>query len=335
MSVDLSTTYLKLTLRNPLIVSAGPLTSRLHLIPALEEAGAAAIVLPSLFEEQVEHSEWQAHLLDQYGAESFSEAITYFPALDDDRVGPSEYCKKIEESKKSVRIPVIASLNGTSPGGWVRHARAIADAGADAIELNIYHPSFDPLVTSSQIEQQHVELLAQVREQVSIPIAVKIGPYFTSVPHMARQLEEAGADGLVLFNRFLHPDINLEALEFTPQLELSQPAEARLSLRWIAVLREHLRLSLAANSGVRSVEDVVKAILVGADGVMLLAALLERGIDHLRLLRDGLQSWLEEHDYESVRQMKGSMCRAHCSNPESLERANYMRALDSYSGPIV
>lgn len=333
MSVDLSTRYLSLPLRNPLVVSAGPLTDRLDLLPTLESEGASAVVLPSMFEEQIEHHEWQAHRLDYFGAESFPEALNYFPDLEDRRARPDEYLRKIESARDALSIPVIASLNGTSKGGWIRYARLMESAGADAVELNIYFLASDPRQSSAEVEDRYVELVEAVRGEVKIPLSVKMGPYFSSMGHIARRLEAAGANGLVLFNRYLQPDINLETLEFVPQLTLSTPAESRLSLRWIAVLREHLQLSLAANSGIHSVDDVVKLLLAGADVTMLLAALLQNGANHLATLRTGLESWLVNHDYKSVEQMKGSMSRANCPNPDALERANYMRTLESYTGP--
>lgn len=335
MSVDLATTYLTLALRNPLIVSAGPLTDRLETLAQLEAAGAAAVVLPSLFEEQIEHYEWQLHRLDQYGAESHAEALDYFPSLEDRRVGPDAYLRKIEEAKRSLTIPVIASLNGSSAGGWVRFAREMESAGADALELNVYFLAADPDQSGASVEQRYVDLVAGVRGEVRIPLAVKIGPYFSSVANIARRFEEAGADGLVLFNRFLQPDIDLETFDVAPQLVLSTPVEARLSLRWIAILREHVRLSLAANGGVHGVPEVVKLLLAGADATMMLTTLLQNGVDRLTTLRDGLASWLEEREYASVRQMQGSMSRAHCPDPEALERANYLRMLESYTGPLV
>jgi dihydroorotate dehydrogenase (fumarate) len=333
MSVDLSTTYLTLRLKSPLVVSAGPMTDRPHLWKELEESGAAALVLPSLFEEQIEHDEWQSHQLHQFGTESFFEALDYFPAIDDHRLGPSQYLRKIEDAKREVTIPVIGSLNGVSAGGWARYARLIEEAGADAIELNIYSLPIDPRLSGSACEDRYIELVKQIREQVRVPLAVKIGPFFSALPHMACRLEEAGADGLVLFNRLFHSDIDLERLEFINRLELSHPSEARLSVHWLAILREHVRLSLAANGGMRTVEDIIKAVLVGADATQVLAVLLELGPGHLRRLEEGLLNWLNEHGYASIEQMKGSMCRAHCSNPESLDRVNYMRILHSYSGP--
>lgn len=335
MSVDLSTKYLSLPLRNPLVVSAGPLTDRLDTLARLEEAGAAAVVLPSLFEEQIEHHEWQAHRLDHVGAESFPEALSYFPELEDHRVGPDEYLRKIENAKEALSIPVIASLNGTSEGGWIRYARLMASAGADAIELNIYLLSTDFEQSGSSVEERYIDLVSSVRSEVNVPLAVKIGPYFSSLPHMALRLQAAGANGLVLFNRFLLPDIDLDSLAISPQLVLSTPAESRLALRWIAILRDRLRVSLAANGGIHNVEDVVKVLLVGADVAMMLSTLLQNGVGHLTRLRDGLEIWLAEREYHSVEQLKGSMSRAHCADPEALERANYLRMLESYVGPYI
>lgn len=335
MNVDLSTRYLGLSLRNPLVVSAGPVTDHIELLPKLEELGAAALVLPSLFEEQIEHHEWQVHLLDEYGADSFAEAPTYLPRLDDHRIGPDAYLRKIEAAKKAVSIPVIASLNGNSPGGWVHYAKLFEAAGADAIELNIYLLPSDPQQTGSNIEERYLDLVRAVRAEVDRPLAVKIGPYFSSIPSMGARLLEAGADGLVLFNRFVHPDIDLEAMDVAPKLELSTPAEARLAMQWIGILRGRVQGSLAANGGIHSAEDVIKLLLVGADVTMFLATLLKRGVGHLRDILSQLTEWLEEREYASVEQMKGSLCQLHAPHPEGFERVNYMRALASYCGPNV
>lgn len=335
MSVDLSTDYLGLKLANPLVVSAGPLSDRIELLPRMEEAGAAALVLPSLFEEQIEHHEWELHRLDEFGAESFPEALSYFPALDDRRVGPDEYLRRIEEARRSVSIPVIASLNGVSTGGWLRYAALIEEAGASALELNIYFLATDPSQTSAEVEQRYVDLVAAVREHVRIPLAVKIGPYFSSLPHVAGRLAKAGADGLVLFNRFLQPDIDLETLSVEPHLVLSRPVEARLALRWTAILRPQLSISIAAGGGAHEADDVIKLLLVGADAVQVLSTLLEKGTGQLQRLREGLEQWLIARDYDSVRQMKGSMSQAHCPDPAAFERANYLRTLSSWSGPYV
>jgi len=334
VSVDLSTTYLGLKLKNPLVASASPLTGKLDTLLQLEEAGASAAVWPSLFEEQIEHEQTEIAELYDYGAESYAESLSYMPALDDYRLGPGVYLEQLEEAKKRLSIPLIGSLNGASKGGWVRYAKMIQDAGADALELNIYFIPTDPEMSGRDVEDQYLELVAAVKDSLSIPLAVKMGPYFSSLPRFATQLVEAGVEGLVLFNRFLEPDVDLEALEFRPTLQLSTRNELRLPLRWIAILRDHLDASLAATSGVHFTEDVIKALLVGADAVMIASVLLQRGPSYLKQILQELESWLEEKEYESVEQLKGSMSRIRCSDPSELERANYMKALISYTDKV-
>ncbi len=334
MSVDLTTTYLGLKLKNPLIASASPLTGKLDTLQRLEEAGASAAVWPSLFEEQIEHEELQIARLYDHGADSFAESRSFLPELNEYRIGPEVYLSQLAEAKKQLSIPLIGSLNGASKGGWVRYAKMIQDAGADALELNIYFIPTDPDMTGNDVEQQYVELVAAVKESISIPLAVKMGPYFSSLPRFATRLADAGVAGLVLFNRFLEPDVDLEALEFRPSLQLSTRNELRLPLRWIAILRDHVELSLAATSGVHFTEDVIKALLVGADAVMMASVLLQRGPGFLKQMLQELQSWLEEKEYESVQQLKGSMSRIRCSDPSELERANYMKALISYTDKV-
>lgn len=332
MTVDLSTRYLGLELRNPLIVAAaGPLTGNLDMLGRLEAAGASAVVLPSLFEEQIEHEETELSQLYEYHTESFAESLTYFPELDSCNTGPDRYLRHVEDAKQQLRIPVIGSLNGSSQGGWVRFARLIQDAGADALELNIYFVPTDAHMSAADVEQQYVDLAASVRESVSIPLAVKIGPFFSALPHFARRLIDAGVEGLVLFNRFLEPDIDLETLAVTPDLVLSHRHESRLALRWIALLRDQLTVSLAATGGVHRWDDVAKLLLVGADATQMAAALLRNGPNHLAAVIDRLRDWLEENEYASVEQMKGSMSRGNCPDPSTLERANYMQALISYT----
>jgi dihydroorotate dehydrogenase (fumarate) len=282
VSVDLSTTYLGLKLKNPLVASASPLTGKLDTLLQLEEAGASAAVWPSLFEEQIEHEETEIAELYDYGAESYAESLSYMPALDDYRIGPGVYLEQMEAAKKRLSIPLIGSLNGASKGGWVRYAKMIQDAGADALELNIYFIPTDPEMSGTDVEDQYLELVAAVKDSLSIPLAVKMGPYFSSLPRFATRLVEAGVEGLVLFNRFLEPDVDLEALEFRPTLQLSTRNELRLPLRWIAILRDHLDASLAATSGVHFTEDVIKALLVGADAVMIASILLQRGPSYMK-----------------------------------------------------
>lgn len=335
MRVDLHTRYLGFDLNNPLVVSACPLGERLDTLRRLAEAGAAAVVLPSLFEEQIEHEDLEVHWLREYGTESFAEALTYFPVLHDANADPDSYLLHIEQAKDALSIPVIASLNGTTKGGWVRYARRIEEAGADALELNIYFVATDPEVTGEQIESQYLDLVCSVRQAVKVPLAVKIGPYFSSMANMAKRLVQAGADGLVLFNRFLQPDIDMKTLQVTPHLVLSTSQELRLPLRWIAILRGRVRAYLAATSGVHTAEDVVKLLLAGADVTMTASALLEHGPEYLNTLLEGVRSWMEEYEYTSVQQMKGSLSQANCPDPAAFERCNYMKALASYTGEFI
>ena len=332
MSVDLTTTYLGLTLRNPLGVSAcPPLTGDVDMLRRLEAAGAAVVVLPSLFEEQIAHDEMEIQRLLDFHTDSYAESLDYFPDLHDYNTGPGEYLRLVESAKSALSIPVIGSLNGCSRGGWTHYARSIELAGADALELNIYFVPTDPHETSAQVEQRYLDLVADVRRSISIPLAVKIGPNFTSLPHFATQLVAAGADGLVLFNRYLEADIDLQQLRFRPDLILSQRHEARIPIRWIALLRDHVTASLAANSGIHRVDGIVKQLLVGADVCMIAAILMMKGPEFLQVLLKELEVWLAEHEYESVQQMKGSMSQGKCADPGSLVRANYMQALISYS----
>jgi dihydroorotate dehydrogenase (fumarate) len=329
--VDLTTRYLGMELSTPLVASASPLWSRLDMLQRVEEAGAGAIVLPSLFEEQIEHEAWDLHSLLEGWSNRFSEAQDFLPDLDDYNTGPGPYLEFLEVAARSVSVPVIASLNGSSIGGWVRYGKAMEEAGADAIELNVYFVPTDPDMTSTMVEDRYVELVAAVRAITSVPLAVKVGPYFSSIPAMARRLSEAGADGLVLFNRFLQPDLDLETLEVVPHLELSTSSELRLPLRWIAILRGHLSCSLAATTGVHTAEDALKMILSGADAVMMTSALLRHGPEYLRLVLDGVATWLEERGYASVEEARGSISQKSVPDPAAFERSNYMQALASYS----
>lgn len=335
MKPDLSTTYLGLYLPSPVVAAPSPLTHDVDSIVRLADAGAGAIVLPSLFEEQVEHEEMEVHRLHQFGAECFPEAANYFPELDEYNTGPGPYLKLVTEAKAASGVPVIASLNGTTRGGWVEHARAIEEAGADALELNIYFIPTDPHVPGKDVEDRYVDLVQAVRAEVEIPLAVKIGPFLSSPAHLARRLVEAGAEGLVLFNRFLQPDIDLDRMEVRPDLRLSSSEELRLALRWIAILRGVVPGSFAATGGVHSAEDALKALLVGADAVQMASALLRHGPHHVSAVLGGLSEWMAERGYESVEQLKGSMSQRACPNPEAFERANYMKTLLGYSGRLV
>jgi dihydroorotate dehydrogenase (fumarate) len=332
MSVDLSTYYLGMKLKNPFGVAAcPPLTGDLEMLRRLEEAGASVAVMPSLFEEQIEHEELEFNRMFEYQAESFAEALTHFPVLQEYNTGPRDYLSHIEAAKKAVSIPIIGSLNGSSPGGWIRYAKLIEEAGADALELNIYFIPTDFDMTAADVEQRYIDLVSEVRQSVSLPLAVKLGPNFTSLPNFAQHLVAAGADGIVLFNRYVEADIDLETLQIKPDLVLSNRHEARVPLRWIAILRDQLQVSLAATSGIHRMEGVLKLLLAGADVMMMATILMKRGPTLINVLLRRVTQWLEENEYESVEQMKGSMSRGNCPDPSALERANYMRALTNYS----
>jgi dihydroorotate dehydrogenase (fumarate) len=327
--IDLKTTYLGLPLRTPLVASASPLSQELDGIRRLEDAGASAIVLASLFEEQLrqERFELEYHLSE--GTNSFAEAASFFPQPDEFYLGPERYLDHIHNAKKAASVPIIASLNGTTVGGWTNYAHLIQQAGADALECNIYSIPTDPDLTSSAVEQQYLDILRGVKSVVTIPVAVKVSPYFSNMANMAKRFDEAGANGLVLFNRFYQPDINLEELEIQPNVLLSTPQALRLPLTWIGILYGRIRANLAATSGVHGPEDVVKLLMVGADVTMLCSTLIRNGIAHLGEIEAGLMEWMEKHDYESVQQMKGSMSQLRCANPSAFERAQYMRAVKS------
>jgi dihydroorotate dehydrogenase (fumarate) len=331
MSVDLRTRYLGLELGNPLVVAACPLSEQLDTLRRLEEAGAAAAVFPSLFEEQIEHDELEVHWLHEFGTDSFAESLTYLPELDTYNVGPDGYLRRLEEARKAVAIPIMGSLNGQSAGGWVRYARLIQDAGANGLELNIYFLPADDARSAHDVENQYLDLVAEVAAAISIPLAVKVPPFFSAFASMARRLVDCGARGLVLFNRFVHPDIDLEQLKVVPRLELSRSWDSRLSLTWIALLRGRVAASLAASGGVHDHEDVLKLLLAGADVTMIASALYQHGPDHLRQMLCSMRAWLEEHGYLSVEQLKGSMSQEHCPDPSAYERVNYMKTLASFT----
>ncbi|MGA2064891.1 MAG: dihydroorotate dehydrogenase-like protein [Thermoguttaceae bacterium] len=335
MSVDLTTKYLGMTLRNPLVIAASPISQRIESLVKMEEMGAAAAVLHSLFEEQIRHDEIEMVRLHEKGTESFAESLSYFPEQDDYRVGPESYLDTIRRAKQSVSIPIIASLNGTSKGGWVRYAKMMQEAGADALELNIYFIATDPAMSGRDVESRYLELVAAVKDSVSIPLAVKVGPYFSAMANMAKRLVEAGADGLVLFNRFLQPDIDLETLETRPRLVLSTPFEMLVPLRWIAILHGRVRASLALTSGLHDSDGMIKALLAGADVGMIVSALYEEGAAEITHILDGLRAWMEEKEYDSVEQLKGSMSQENCPDPAAFERGNYMKALTSFTGKFI
>lgn len=330
MSIDFSTNYLGMKLRSPLVVSANPWNGHLSMLRRFEELGAAAVVLPSLFAEQIEREEIEiSHFLDGM-VDAHSESSSYFPDMDFYNAGREAYLAHLQQAKKELTIPVIASLNGHRVGQWVREAKRLQDAGADALELNIYDVATDPNVSSAEVEDRQAKLVESVRKEVNVPLAVKIGPYYSSLPNFAQRLRDAGANGLVLFNRYLEPELDLHEMSIVPHLELSRPAEMRVPLRWIAILRDQLTISLAATSGVHSANDALKLILVGADVVMMASSILKYGAEHLETIFMGIQEWMREREYESISQMKGSMSRTNCPNPEGLERANYIKAIVSY-----
>jgi len=328
---DLSTTYLGLRLRSPLVASSGPLTARIDSLRALEQAGIAAVVLPSLFEEQVEHEERQADRLGDLGTDSNPEATGYFPDLGDYESVADRYLRHVEEAKKALKIPVIASLNGVTPGGWVRYARLLELAGADALELNLYGVAADIDVTGSKVEEEQVELVALVKASLSIPLSVKIGPYYSALGHTASRLTEAGADGLVLFNRFYQPDIDPRTRKVTPTLVLSSSSELRLPLRWAAILSGRVEASLAVTTGVHTGADAARCLLAGADVAMMTSALLEHGPEHVATVESDLVNWAAESGFESVAQLKGSVSQRNVADPSAFERANYMAALIGFT----
>jgi dihydroorotate dehydrogenase (fumarate) len=330
-TIDLSTTYLGLKLKNPLVASASPLCEDLGNIRRIEDAGAAAVVLQSLFEEQLEIEEDDLDRFLIESSERSAESVTHFPEMTGWVRGPDEYIEHVRACKKAVTIPIIASLNGSTKGGWLGYARQIQQAGADALELNIYSIPVDPDVTGEQVEQRYVEIIQAIKAEVQIPVAVKLGPYFSSMANMGRKLDAAGANGLVLFNRFYQPDYDLEALEVVPNLVLSSPHELLLRLHWIAVLYGQVKADLALTGGIHAATDVVKAMMAGAKVAMMTSALLKRGINYLDTLATELLIWMGEHEYDSIKQMQGSMSRNAVPQPAAFERVNYMKVLGSYS----
>jgi dihydroorotate dehydrogenase (fumarate) len=325
--MNLKTTYLGLRLRTPLVPSASPLSESLDNIKRMEDAGASAVVMHSLFEEHIsfERHQFLHHLT--HGTESYPEALTYFPEMHELTVGPESYLDEIISAKSAVSMPIIASLNGSTLGGWTDYAERIQDAGADALELNIYWIPTDMELSGTEVERRYLEIVSQVKATVKIPIAVKVSPFFSNFGNMAKQLVEKGANGLVLFNRFYQPDIDLELLDVEPNILLSTSMAMRLPLRWVALLYDRVNADLAATSGIHSARDVVKMLMAGADVTMLCSVLLRRGIGHLSVIEKELAEWLEEHEYDSVEQLKGSMSQAKCPDPEAFERAQYVRGI--------
>jgi dihydroorotate dehydrogenase (fumarate) len=327
---DLTTTYLGLKLKNPLVASASPLSKKVDNVRRLENAGAAAVVMYSLFEEQITH---ESHELDHYlerGTHSFAESLSYFPDLDHYNLGPERYLEHLHKVKQAVSIPVIGSLNGVSSGGWVEFAHLIEEAGADALELNIYYLPTEVDLSGAELEEEYVRLVRDVRARVKLPIAVKLSPFFTSLPNMAKRFVDAGANGLVLFNRFYQPDFDLEELEVVPNLVLSTSHDLRLPLRWIAILYGRVEADFALTSGIHTAQDVLKAMMAGANVAMMTSTLLANGLGRLMHILTDLQEWMEEHEYESITQMRGSMSQRAVAEPAAFERANYMKALNSF-----
>jgi dihydroorotate dehydrogenase (fumarate) len=328
--MDLSTTYLGLKLRTPLVPSASPLSEEIDNIKQMEDAGASAVVLYSLFEEQLrqDRAELAHHM--EHGTESFAEALTYFPEPEEFRLGPEEYLEHIAKAKKAVKIPIIASLNGSSVGGWTDYAKKIEKAGADALELNIYYIPTDANLGCEQIEKVYLDILKAVKSTVTIPVAVKLSPFFTNFAHTAQLFDQSGADGLVLFNRFYQPDIDLESLEIKPNILLSTPMAMRVPLRWIALLYGKVKGNLAATSGIHRASDVLKMLMAGADVTMLCSALIRHGVRQIGVIERDLVAWMEEHEYSSVTQLKGSLSQKNCADPSAFERAQYMKAISQF-----
>lgn len=329
--IDITTNYLGLPLRSPIVASASPLSDSLENIQRMEGSGIAAVILPSLFEEQLDLESAAVNSDLTRGAESFPESLSYLPDLHDYNLGPESYFELIRKARASVAIPVIASLNGISPGGWTRYARLMEQAGASAIELNIYDVPTDSHSSAAHVEQTYCSLVRQVKETVRIPVAVKLSPFFSALANMAQKLDDARADGLVLFNRFYQPDFDIESQEIVPSLSLSQPQELLLRLHWTAILYGKICAHLAVTGGVHSGRDVLKSMMAGAQVAMMTSALFRNGIPHAAAVLQEIKQWMEEHEYESIRQMRGSMSQRSVANPAAFERSNYMRVLSSYT----
>ncbi|NLD80843.1 MAG: dihydroorotate dehydrogenase-like protein [Smithella sp.] len=333
--MDLTSKYLGLKLKNPLVASASPLSKKIDNVKKLEDAGVSAVVMYSLFEEQITH---ESNALDYFlnrGSESFAEAVTYFPEMESYNIGPDSYLNLISKIKEAVDIPVIGSLNGVTGGGWVKYAKGIQDAGADALELNIYYIPTDVKMMSKELEDAQVDLVTDVKKQLSIPLSVKLSPYYSALPAFSKRLVSAGADGLVLFNRFYQPDIDVEMLEVIPSLVLSNSYALRLPLRWVAILYGRIKADLALTGGVHNEKDVLKALMAGASVVQIASEFLENGIDRAAQILDRLQAWMTEYEYDSISQMQGSMSHKTVAEPAAFERANYMKALQSFDRNLV
>jgi len=328
--IDISTTYLGLQLKNPIVASASPLSKKLDGIRRLEDAGASAVVMYSLFEEQIIHESLSLDHYLNHGTESYPESLTYFPDLENYNVGPEDYLELIQKAKRSVSIPIIGSLNGVSTGGWIKYAKKIEEAGADALELNFYNIPTDVNMTSQELEQSYIDLVSDIRSQIHIPLAVKLSPFFTALPNLAHRLVQAGTNGLVLFNRFVQPDLDIETLEVSTKIPLSSSSELRLPLRWIAILYGRVQADFALTSGVHTAHDVLKAMMAGANVTMLASSLLQNGVDHINSILVDMKAWMEMFEYQSIQQMRGSMSQQNAPDPTSFERGSYMKALASF-----
>ncbi|HET9794276.1 MAG TPA: dihydroorotate dehydrogenase-like protein [Thermoanaerobaculia bacterium] len=328
--MDLTTVYLGMALPHPLMPGASPLVDDLDTVRRLEDAGAAAIVMHSLFQEQIVQDEVRRHVHLAAFDQSSAEALSYFPPASEFELGPEEYLEHVARLKAAVRVPVVASLNGTSRESWVEYARLIEQAGADALEVNCYFLATDPMENGDDVERRTIEVAEAVRNAVKIPVAIKLSPFYSAFANLARSLDEAGVDGIVVFNRFYQPDIDIENLEIQPSLHLSDSSELLLRLRWLAILSGRVNASLVISGGVHSATDAVKAVMAGADAIQMVSALLRHGPEHIAVVREGLERWLVEHEYESLAEARGSMSHKHCPDPAALERANYMRILQSW-----
>ena len=328
--MNLSTTYLGMKLKNPIVASASPLSRSMESMHRLEDAGASAIVMHSLFEEQITHETDELDHYKTYGTESFAEALSYFPDTGDYHLGPEEYLELVAKAANKLEIPIIASLNGVTPGGWTNYAKKMVEAGASALELNVYYIPTDGTLSGVEVENRYADMVKQMRSTVKIPLSIKLSPFFSSIPNIAQRLVREGADGLVLFNRFYQPDIDLEELNVKPGVELSDSYANRLPMRWIGILYGKLKASLAATSGIHTAEDVLKLAMVGADVTMMCSALLMHGPEHIGKVLKDVERWMNEHEYESIEQMKGSLSHKSIADPSAYERANYMKALNRY-----
>ena len=328
--MNLSTTYLGMKLKNPIVASASPLSRSMESMHRLEDAGASAIVMHSLFEEQITHETDELDHYKTYGTESFAEALSYFPDTGDYHLGPEEYLELVAKAANKLEIPIIASLNGVTPGGWTNYAKKMVEAGASALEFNVYYIPTDGTLPGVEVENRYADMVIHMRSTVKIPLSIKLSPFFSSIPNIAQRLVREGADGLVLFNRFYQPDIDLEELNVKPGVELSDSYANRLPMRWIGILYGKLKASLAATSGIHTAEDVLKLAMVGADVTMMCSALLMHGPVHIGKVLKDVERWMNEHEYESIEQMKGSLSHKSIADPSAYERANYMKALNRY-----